>query len=257
MPLVRLIAAALTVGSQVAAQPLATVPSNTVAGITVTVSRAHEVSGITVSALEPCTTPAPKGMRAPTPHVVSTFPERDSVVKPGLLFLRVTFSERMSRCSFQLMMPQANMTILPIKSQLSPDRKTFLFAINTDPNRRYAFRFGSDGSYRVPSNFKSMYGVAAEDYPIHFTTSSDPATSDVVTALAEDHGLEGVLTGRGYFIKLWVPRSRNNGNPICGNCSGDLRTIATGGGTIDLLLRDKSTAPDASSADNSEPGPTN
>ncbi|HEY3951602.1 hypothetical protein [Phenylobacterium sp.] len=121
----------------------------------------------------------------PSPHVVSTFPARGSVVRPGLLYLRATFDEPMSCRGFFLAMARMHS---PCSSErqawvLSFDRKTIRTLCHTEPSNVYGVRMSID----LPgAQFVSLAGHAMDPYEFSFTTSPGPEVTTAHEAIDQD-----------------------------------------------------------------------
>jgi hypothetical protein len=186
------------------------------------------LSGVTVTALGPCTTPPLDEDSAKAPHVVDTFPRKGSVVRPGLLFLRITFDKPMSYCSYRLVnalnVPRAR--LLDVNPQLSPDRKSFFFMVTTEPNTRDTIWFKSDKSPDgQTAGFQSKYGVGANEYELVFSTTGAAPMSDPGEIVRADPEMARIVAEKGNFLKLHAPR-RDDGVHLmaCQNCGEDLRS---------------------------------
>jgi hypothetical protein len=210
-------------------------PSSTVQGVTVTGRKPDAgPSNAKLLHLVPCSVLRPQGQAITTPYVVDSYPKPGQQVPPGLLFLRVTFSEPMSRCGF-LLTPVGSSTepdLLGAKARLSSDLRGFFFVARTEPGASYTISFNND---QQPAHFRSLFGeVGARTFELSFSTSKAEPLRRVDEALKGDPRLGEFLKMPGRVIELWVPRRRASG-PICGNCNGEL--IDEGPGTHSAFAR--------------------
>lgn len=125
----------------------------------------------------------------PSPHVVSTFPAHGSVVRPGLIYLRVTFDEPMSCKGF--FMPMARMRA-PCNQErqvwlLSFDRKTIRTLCRIEPNSFYGVRMSID----LPgAQFISLAGHPMDPYEFSFRTSAGPEVVTPREAVDQDEEMK-------------------------------------------------------------------
>ncbi len=212
-------------------------PAATVSGVTITARKPTHVSGVTVIAPEPCILKSADG-KAEIPEVVDTFPRSGSTIQPGLIFLRVTFSEPMSRCSYFLDLKDGvnHPIILKAPVQISPDRKSFFFAALVGANTRNYMWIGkavdpaSSGNFHrsapSPIDFRSRHGVSAQSYKLRFSTSAGPMVKTVAAALAADPEMPKFVAQTGGFLRVGLPeRSDKVGLWRCTDCDADLRTM--------------------------------
>lgn len=143
------------------------------------------IAELTVSANLKCVAPDQMGNPGERPRVVSTYPARGAVVRPGLLVLRITFDKPMACAGrFAAHPPWPNpcsageQTIL-----LSYDRKTVRIACAT----------ASDAHYGVSANrelqgdvFLGVAGLPAQALALEFTTSAGPPVASACEALRQD-----------------------------------------------------------------------
>lgn len=200
-------------------------PSATVPDVTVTAQKHREdVPNARLLHDIPCTAQRPADAPRTTPQVVDSYPKSGDTVPAGLIFLRVTYSEPMSRCGF-LLWPDTSLygpKLLDVNARLTPDLKTFFFAARLRPGKRYAIWFNS--TQDLP-HFVSLYGMGAEPHEIVFSTSKTQESGTVNAALAADPGIRPILQMPGRVIELWVPRIGGS-LPMCGNCSEHGATMA-------------------------------
>ena len=129
--------------------------------------------------------PARDGARAARrPRVVSTYPAKGAVVRPGRLVLRVTFDRPMTCSGFILQDPPAPSpcALYHQKMVLSFNRRTVRLVCDTAPSMGYAVRVGDWEN----EAFVSLDGGRAEPYDLAFTTSSEPVVATIAEALAQD-----------------------------------------------------------------------
>ncbi|MGC1302928.1 MAG: Ig-like domain-containing protein [Caulobacteraceae bacterium] len=195
---------------------------STVSGVTVTGRKPDAgPSNDQLLHMVPCGVPRPQGQPVTTPYVVDSYPKPGQEVAPGLIFMRVTFSEPMSRCGF-LLTPVGSSPepdLLDAKARLSSDLRSFFFAARTQPSATYVVSFNND---QQPAHFRSLAGeVGAKTYELAFTTSKAEPVRSVGAALKGDPRLVEFLRMPGRVIELWAPRKQAAGS-ICGNCGGEL-----------------------------------
>ncbi len=155
------------------------------------------VSDLTVTAKMKCLKPQSANGRGERPSVASVFPARGSVVRPGLLVVRVTFDRPMAcEGTFDAAPPLAN----PCPGErremlLSYDRRTVRAVCLVEPGTAYGFTLGQDPN--APTFLGLDGGLPAQPARITFTTSSEPAVTDVCEALTQDATTAAQLKARG------------------------------------------------------------
>ena len=155
----------------------------TVSELIVTASKT--VAELTVTAKIKCLAPDKMGERAGRPKVVSTFPGKGSIVRPGLLVIRVTFDQPMA-CEGALTgaPPLQNPCPgMPQQMLLSYDRRTVRTVCVVEPGAQYAVWLSQDPTAR---SFLGLGGLPSEPYRLNFSTSPEPAVTTVCDALVED-----------------------------------------------------------------------
>ena len=224
-------ATALPAASQTPAQ---TQPPRDTAVSGVTVTARSDLSGLVVNGRLRCTLPTPEGERPGKPRVVDTWPRQGATVAPGLIYLRVTYSEKMSPCGF-LLASGLTGDYPDFEDQpalLRRDFKSFYFAVRTKPGKDYAVSFNA---FLIKAHFRSLHDVGAPSYAMHFRTSDAPAVTTRAAALDADPGSEGVSASFDRLLKLWTPRGDDRDDeaegdagtpdlPLCGRCVGDVLT---------------------------------
>ncbi|HEX2817696.1 MAG TPA: hypothetical protein VHN39_14975 [Phenylobacterium sp.] len=151
-------------------------------------AEATTVDELSVQPTAKCLEPL-KDPRAPPPRIVSTFPARGAVVRPGVLVVRVTFDQPMSCKGF--FAPAIEMrTPCPEETQywvLSFDRRTIRTTCRTEVNSHYGLRL-SDRSLSGDSKttFVSLAGQRAPPYVLTFDTSAEAPITTAGESLAED-----------------------------------------------------------------------
>lgn len=193
-----------------------------VSGITV-VAR-PELSGLEVNGRRLCQLDPPPGEKPAKPRIVDSYPKSGQAPPAGVIYLRVTYSERMSPCGFLL----ADALITPPPEFLSEpalltrDYKTFYFAVRTKPGKTYSTWFNQH--FSTPF-FKTLYGVGAPAFELKFTTSTTaPPSLTKTQALAADPATPDLAPDPEKLLTLWVPREGDQG-PECGAC--DKGALAT------------------------------
>jgi hypothetical protein len=149
------------------------------------VTASRTVSELTVSAKIKCLGPDRMGERAERPRVVSTFPAKDSIVRPGLLVLRVTFNQAMA-CdgSLTAAAPLENPCPGAVQEMLlSYDRKTVRTVCEVAPNVQYGVWLSQNPTER---SFVGLTGLPSEAYRLNFSTSDGPAVRSVCEAMSAD-----------------------------------------------------------------------
>jgi hypothetical protein len=132
------------------------------------------VSGVTVTA------------RRAIPRVDSTFPAQGSKVAPGILVLRVTFTERMHEDGWSYVPSAKGLYPDCAKTpRLLDDHKTFVLICRTMPSKTYAVWFN-----QPPLVDFSGGGHSAIPYELVFTT----ADADPIRTLADAIKADKTLT---------------------------------------------------------------
>ncbi len=157
--------------------------ANTVSELIVTAIKT--VSELTVTAKIKCLNPDSPDSRASRPKVVSSFPAKGAVVRPGLLIVRVTFDQPMTCDGFFLADPprQNPCPGSPQQMLLSYDRRTVRIACVVEPNAEYGLALSPDPNGKT---FVGMSGLPSLPYQFAFTTSDGPVAATVCDALSED-----------------------------------------------------------------------
>jgi hypothetical protein len=177
--------AASAVGLLPALATAAPDPSPTVSELVVTASKT--VDELVVTAGKACLKPSRSGGDwAKRPKVVSTFPAAGTVVRPGILVLRVTFDQPMACAGmleedlpFNAPCPGVTHQLL-----LSLDRMTVRTACVVEPGKRYGAFVDKDTADDSP--FVSLTGGRAHQYELRFSTSAAAPVATVCEALSED-----------------------------------------------------------------------
>jgi hypothetical protein len=197
---------------QASPQPPRREDATPLSGITVT---SDALAGLVVNGRRRCILEIPAGERRAEPRVVSTYPAQGAVVPPGKLYVRVTYSQRMSPCGFLLadaaFNPQPEFADEP--ALLTRDYKSFYFAVTTEPGQGYGMRFNTFTAH----NFRSLYGQTAPAYSLTFKTSNAPAARSMSEAMAGDAESADIARSPESLLVLWVPREDGEG-PNCGSC---------------------------------------
>lgn len=230
------VAAVLTAPPAQAQTPGARPPSPDTAVSGVTVTARSDLSGLVVNGRLRCTLPVPPNEKADKPRVVDTWPKQGATVPPGLIYLRVTYSEKMSPCGFLLASTLTGGEYPDFAEEpalLRRDFKSFYFAIRTQPGKEYGVSFNA---LLASAHFRSLYDVGAPSYGLHFHTSAEPPVTARAAALDADPGSEGVSASFDRLLKLWTPRGdaaddeASEGDagtpdlPLCGRCVGNVLT---------------------------------
>ena len=158
-------------------------PAVTVSELVVTATKT--VAELTVTAPIQCLEPDKMPSRPERPNVVSTFPKRSAVIRPGLLVVRVTFDRPMA-CDGAFTpdpplpnpCPGADRTML-----LSYDRRTVRTVCMVEPGAQYGLWVSRDPAGQ---SFVGLAGLPSLPYRLTFSTSSEAPIATVCDALAED-----------------------------------------------------------------------
>jgi hypothetical protein len=167
---------------------------NTVEELTVTASKT--VDELTVTAPKKCLKPQhDEGWPTRGAKVVSSFPAKGAVVRPGVLVLRVTFDRPMA-CAGVFSDDPPFHNPCPGRIQhmlLSYDRLTVRTACVVEPNGAYGAWISKDvafgafvGGDSEHTDFISLTGSPSNQYELRFTTSAAPPVTTVCEALSED-----------------------------------------------------------------------
>jgi hypothetical protein len=167
----------------------------TVSELIVTASK--EVSELTVVAKLKCLEPERGNERAERPKVVSSYPAKGAVVRPGLLIVRVTFDQPMT-CDGFLLRDPPRQSPCPQASQemlLSYDRRTVRTVCVVQPGAEYGLSLSQDPNGK---SFVGLSGLPSLPYRVDFATSEGPAVTTVCDALAQDEAMARLIRdGRG------------------------------------------------------------
>jgi hypothetical protein len=175
-------------------------PPTPVRGVTIT-AHTPTVAELIVAARKTCFVRPPPGEAVTTPQVVDIYPAKDQQIPAGLLFIRVTFDQPMSRCGYSItsLRGRPYPDQIELRPHLTPDLKTFIL-----PERVRA-----DVHYRVEVNgafdhFKNIFGRPAAAYPITFTTTQAVSKS-VAEAIQRDPGLGAAVSQPDPLVELAPP----------------------------------------------------
>jgi hypothetical protein len=136
-------------------------PSNTVSGVTVTISR--EI-----------------------PKAVGTYPAQGASIAPGILIIRISYDTRMQGQSWSYVTSRdGEYPECAASPRLLDDHKSFALICRTLPNKTYALWF-NHGDYQ---NFTSMSHRPAAAYELKFTTSDADPVWTLEDAIKADPGL--------------------------------------------------------------------
>lgn len=160
------------------------------------VTASKTVAELTVTAKIKCLGPDRMGERAVPPKVVSTFPGKGAVVRPGLLVVRVTFDQPMA-CEGALTHapPLENPCPgLPQEMLLSLDRRTVRTVCVVAPDTQYGLWVSQDPT---ALSFVGLGGLPSQAYRLTFSTSAEPAVTSVCAAMAADEETARQIRKRG------------------------------------------------------------
>jgi hypothetical protein len=177
---------------------------NTVEELTVTASKT--VEELTVTAPKKCLKPQrDDGWPARGAKIVSSYPAKGAVVRPGVLVMRVTFDRPMA-CAGVFSDDPPFRNPCPGRIQhmlLSYDRLTVRTACVVEPNVAYGAwiskeiasgAFASSDSQDI--DFVSLTGSPSKEYEFRFKTSEAPPITTVCEALSEDEETARELRAR-------------------------------------------------------------
>ena len=138
---------------------------------------------LTVTAQASCLPPRRDNSLEP-PRVVSTFPAHGQVVRPGVLYLRVTFDQPMTCKGFFGAMAHVKTPCGTGRQVwlLSFDRKTIRTLCHTDPMSQYGLRI----SGAADAQLISLGGHPLAPYEFTFMTNSGPEVASPSESLSED-----------------------------------------------------------------------
>ncbi len=143
------------------------------------------LTGVTVTPPVICLQPRrPPSPDVPAPKVVSTFPAKGAVVRPGRLVLRITFDLPMACDGTFLDAPQLKSPLSwgDRVVKLTRDRKTFRIEGRVEKNSAYGLRL----NHAPTRDFVGLSGQPLEPFDLDFTTSSGPEVVTIKEALAQD-----------------------------------------------------------------------
>jgi hypothetical protein len=181
-------------------QPAAAAPppvansATTVSELIVTATKT--VSELTVTPKIKCLKPDAGSGRMNRPRIVSSYPAKGDVVRPGLLVVRVTFDQPMA-CDglftaappLEDPCPQTSQDLL-----LSLDRKTVRTVCLVAADTQYGLWVTQDPTAH---SFIGLGGLPSESYRLNFATSSGSAVASICDAMLEDAETARQLRERG------------------------------------------------------------
>jgi hypothetical protein len=182
------------VGAAVAEAPRATEDpkaSHTVSEVTVIAHRAPTVEELTVVARAKCLPPKPH-FKSDRPKIVSTYPRRDEVVRPGLMILRLTFDQPMSCSGFVAVSPGRKNPCDNSEQHflMSFDHKTVRIVCVVEPGVRYVLYLNGtvdtpDGAFNPP-RFVSLDNQVLDSSSLAFSASAAAPVDTILAALTAD-----------------------------------------------------------------------
>jgi hypothetical protein len=163
----------------------------TVSEVVVIANRPPTVEELTVVAQAKCL-PAKARLRSDRPKIVSTYPQQDEVVRPGLLILRITFDQPMTCSGFFATAPGRKNPCSSSEQHflMSYDHKTVRVACVIEPGARYTLYL--NGRAETPDGPTFQPKFISLDYQVldtaHLTFSASAAApiDTLVDALAAD-----------------------------------------------------------------------
>jgi hypothetical protein len=177
-----------------AAPPAAPTAATTVSELLVLARRPTTLSGVDVKAKAPCVIPRPHGAPDGPPRVVDSYPRFGQTVPPGVLVLRVTYDQPMSRCPVFLL--NAGGALARLEQKLAwqtSDRRTMFFIVDVNPANDYRLWLNAPWRMFLRRTFLSRYGTPAVPRMIAFSTSRGPPTVTAEDVLRADPGLGPLL----------------------------------------------------------------
>jgi hypothetical protein len=172
-------------------------PAPSVSELVVTASKTIEE--LVVSPEKKCLKPVNSRDWVHSPRVVSTFPAKDAVVRPGILVVRVTFDQPMACAGMFKDDPPLSDPCPGFSHQLllSYDRMTVRTACVVEAGRRYGALIGRGDGEDDTRPFISLTGAKAHQYEFRFSTSAAAPVTTVCEALSEDEQTARELHERG------------------------------------------------------------
>jgi hypothetical protein len=169
-------------------------PGPTVSELIVTASKT--VSELTVTAAAKCLEPEAFSERAERPKVVSSYPAKGAVVRPGLLIIRVTFDRPMACYGlFTRAAPRTNpCPDTPQHMLLSYDRRTVRTVCIVEPGVDYGLWMSQDPNAH---SFLGLTGLPSVAYRLDFATSAEAPLTSVCEALVADTVTARQIAARG------------------------------------------------------------
>lgn len=159
--------------------------ANTVSEVVVTASKTVSELVITAPVKCPRVTGALRLDTARRPAVISSFPAKGQMIRPGLVVMRVTF-DRPVACAGGFSNDPPLTDPCPDQPQhmvLSYNRRTVRTVCLVDPDRVYGVRLRPDASGEV---FQTVDGDVAQPFSLRFSTTLDAPVTDVCEALRQD-----------------------------------------------------------------------
>jgi hypothetical protein len=148
-------------------------------------AEAATVSELLVTASVKCLQPDRSDDHAERPRVIDSYPKKGSLVRPGIVVVRVTFNRPMA-CdgAFAQDMSLAN----PCPGQhremlLSYDRRTFRTVCAVNPGTEYGVVLSQDPTV---NSFMGLAGLPSMPYRLTFTTSTGVPVTTVCEAMLLD-----------------------------------------------------------------------
>jgi len=144
------------------------------------------VSGVEVSPAKKCLEPhTPPDPDVPAPRLVSTYPAKDQVVRPGLLVMRLTFDLPMAcRGALRAALATTNpCTVDNVQNWiLSYDRLNLRILCELRPGKRYGLWVNNHAG----QDFQGLGGSKPTAYEMTFVTSKEAPVATVAEAVARD-----------------------------------------------------------------------
>jgi len=149
-------------------------------------AKATALAGLDIAEPLICLKPrSPPSKDVPAPKLVSTYPAKGEVVRPGLLVIRLSFDLPMTcnaSLGTELMVSDPCATAGREVWHLSYDRKNFRVLCKVKAGKRYSFWINR----HALDDFRGLSGHKPNDYELAFSVSEGPPVATVPEAVALD-----------------------------------------------------------------------
>jgi len=166
-------------------------PSAEVSGVTVTARRPTKLSELIVTATGPCQITTQPRQKLLQPELLSSFPAKNTKVRPGFLVMHVTYSEPMSTCGAYLFSDiyDSQPQLLLGRAWASKDYRTLFFLVGLTANTRYDVWLNTHQLHSI----RSRWGTMAAPRRLTFSTSTAAPARTVDDLADEDDQLLPLL----------------------------------------------------------------